>query len=307
MLHTVTEIAEEGLYLSHFRGFLKVSKGQEEKGRVPIDDVAVLMVTARGATLTKDLLLDLAVHDGITILCGDHFQPAAMVLPYGEHGETAGRIRDQIQASEPLNKNLWKQIVQLKIENQARVLEALLETLGAKVLKGYARQVKSGDSDNREAVAAQYYWPRLMGEGFKRRDEQQFANSFLNYGYAVLRGAAARAVCAAGLLPSWGLGHSNRDNAFCLADDLMEPFRPLVDLTVHQIVEEGFKEVTPLVKRRLARILQRDMRTSRGNTPVAVAMLDMAHSLQNSFSKKKAELFCAEILASEPEEPCQPI
>lgn len=295
MFHSVTEIAEEGLYLSHFRGFLKVSKGSEEKGRVPLDDVAVLMVTARGATLSKDLLLDLAEHDAITVLCDHHFHPAAMVLPYGQHSESGGRMKDQIKATQPLCKNLWKTLVRQKLINQAAVLRLQGDEAGAKMLHGFSGKVKSGDADNREAVGAQYYWPRLVGKTFKRNDDTQAVNALFNYGYAVLRGASARAVTAAGLLPAWGLGHTNRGNAFCLADDLMEPFRPVVDAVVVELAAKKDTEMNPQIKRRLAMALQQDVKGPRGQTPVAVALLEAAQSLAASFAKKKNLLLLPEL------------
>lgn len=269
---------------------MKVSRKEEEVGRVPLSDLAVLVVSARSATISADLLRTLAEQDAITVVCDSKYHPSALVLPYGRHPASSDRMQAQIAASVPLKKQLWKQIVRQKILNQERVSAIANNSDHDQFLLNCADAVKSGDTDNREAVAAQHYWKRVFGQNFRRSDEDNPTNSFLNYGYAIIRASAARAVCAAGLLPFWALHHSGRVNPYSLADDLMEPFRPAVDLLVLRLVNSGCGELNPVIKRYLARVLQLDFQTDKGTSPVAVAQLDMAQSLGKAFTTKSSIL-----------------
>lgn len=290
MLHNVSEINEEGLHISHFRGFMKVDRKSEVVGMVPLDDLAVILVSSRSATISADLLRTIAERDGTTIICDQKFHPSAMVLPYGRHPAGSHRMIAQVTASEPSKKRIWKHIVQQKIFNQARVMQVIGDLTTFRFLSNCAQSVKSGDSDNREAVAAQRYWTALFGKDFRRSDQENPINGPLNYGYAVVRGGAARALAAAGLLPFWGVHHSGRVNPYCLADDIMEPFRPVVDLTVYGLVQDKVHELTPATKKVLADTLLFDLVTDRGTSPVAVAQMDFAQDLAKSFVMKRVSL-----------------
>ena len=195
-------------------------------------------------------------------------------------------MRAQIEATRPLEKRLWKTVVAAKIKQQGAVLEAVGRPAGG--FRLLAREVRSGDPQNIEAQASRRYWPLLLGEDFRRDRALPGANALLNYGYTVLRAATARAIASAGLHPSLGIHHQG--NPLCLADDLMEPFRPMVDLMVFRLVGLGTSEVTPATKRTLAAIAAADMRTARGTTPLATCLERLAASLAGSFETGKPDL-----------------
>lgn len=197
-------------------------------------------------------------------------------------------MRAQWAAKSPFLKQAWKHVVRAKISMQAAALDAIGEPPAP--LQMMARKVTSGDSTNLEAQAARHYWPRMMGENFRRNTDQAGENALLNYGYTVLRAATARAVVAAGLHPTIGLFHSNRGNAFALADDLVEPFRPLVDCVVRSIVIHRGPKVDSDAKQALARLIATDLPLGNGVTPVSVALMKLATSLGQSFESSKLDL-----------------
>ncbi len=290
MIGRVVEVASEGQSLARHRGFLTVSKDGAEQGRIPLDDVAVLLcnATAYGLTYTNDLLVELANRGIPAVLCGSNYLPVAWLWPVEGHYVQALRMRCQLEASQPLRKRLWQAIVRAKIEQQRNVLE-LCQASG-EGLAALAPRVRSGDPDNIEAQAARRYWPLLFGSGFRRDRSAGGANAFLNYGYTVLRAAVARAVAAAGLHPSVGIHHSNRSNPFCLVDDLMEPFRPVVDFTVVRLTATGHQEITSETKRALAGVLVMDMRTERGTTPLQTCIERAAQSTAQSYEARSPAL-----------------
>ncbi len=194
----------------------------------------------------------------------------------------------QIAASLPVQKRMWASVVRAKLQQQAAVLEAC----GAPdaPLNALVRKVRSGDPDNIEAQGARRYWGLLFGDGFKRDQKADGVNALLNYGYTILRATTARAVIAAGLHPSIGLHHSNDANAMRLVDDLMEPFRPMVDLKVRGLIRQGLFEVTPETKKALALVMCADMQTSAGATPIMVCTQRLAVSLAQVFLGERQEL-----------------
>lgn len=204
---------------------------------VPLADIAVLITSHPQISFTHAVLSGLAAAGGIFIACNEKHMPAAMMLPLETHSTQAERFAKQAAASLPLRKRAWQQIVEAKLRAQARLLE---ERTGRDWgLSPLASKVRSGDAGNLEARAARIYWQALFGEDDFRRDpEAEGINPHLNYGYAILRAMVARALCASGLHPSLGVHHHNRYDAFCLADDLMEPFRPLVDRVVARLRDE---------------------------------------------------------------------
>jgi CRISPR-associated protein Cas1 len=222
------------------------------------------------------------------VLCGPNHRPAALVWPVDGHHAQAGRMSDQAGASLPLKKRLWQQIVRAKILEQGAALAAVgAESSGFRLL---ARKVRPGDPDNVEAEAARRYWPLLFGPQFRRDTDGGGLNGLLNYGYAVLRAATARAVMAAGLHPSLGLMHSNRGNALVLVDDLMEPFRPIVDREVHRLGREGIVEVTTEAKASLARIMVLDLATDEGLSPLMTCLDRLAASLTKAYAGESDRL-----------------
>ena len=288
MIGRVIEIASEGRHLARYRGLMTVSAGNAEDGRVPLDDIGVLLCNARGLTYSNDLLTELARRGAAVVLCGADYLPVAWIWPLDGNHIQALRMRCQLEATLPLRKRLWQTMVKTKIEQQKSVLEMLGKSDGG--LDTLARRVKSGDPDNMEAQAARRYWPRLFGADFQRERFGEMPNPLLNYGYTVLRAAVARAVTAAGLHPSLGVHHHNRYDAMCLVDDLMEPFRPAIDYAVVRLVESGCIEVTSEAKRTLVGVLAADMSTDRGSTPLETCLERAAQSLAQSFEVKQASL-----------------
>jgi CRISPR-associated protein Cas1 len=286
MIGRVVEIAEDGRHLSLARGFMTVEAEGREIGRVPLDDIGVVLANAHGISYTNNLLVKLAERGAAVVLCGPNHSPVAWLWPIEGHHEQSKRMRAQIEAGRPLEKRLWQTVVAAKIEQQGAVLEAVGRPAGG--FRLLARGVRSGDPENIEAQASRRYWPLLMGEDFRRDRTAGGANALLNYGYTVLRAATARAIAAAGLHPSLGIHHQG--NPLCLADDLMEPFRPLVDLAVFRLLGANVADVTPEAKRTLALLASADMRTARGTTPLGTCLERLAASLAGSFEAGKPGL-----------------
>jgi CRISPR-associated protein Cas1 len=288
MIGRVVEIAEDGRFLSAERGFMTVSAEGRELGRVPLDDIAVLLVNAHGVTYTNNLIRELAQRAAAVVLCGPNHTPFAWLWPLVGHHAQAARMRAQIDAGRPLCKRLWQTLVQAKIEQQGAALAALGRPAGG--FRLLAREVRSGDPDNLEAQAARRYWPLVFGPDFRRDRSLPGVNGLLNYGYTVLRSATARAVVSAGLHPSIGIHNRNRTDDMVLVDDLMEPFRPVVDIVVARLVEQGRAEIAPDVKRDLAAVSSFDMRTQAGTTPLAGCLERLASSLGHAFETGEARL-----------------
>jgi len=288
-MERIVDIATDGLHLSTYRGFLMVEQDKEEVGRVALDDIHAVIVHAHGVTWTGNLVTQLATRGAPIVFCGANHSPVAVTLPVEGHHAQGARIRAQWAASKPLAKQLWRRVVQAKIAMQG----SLLEARGAPGAAGFqliARRVRSGDPENVEAQAARRYWPALMGADFRRDRDRSGANALLNYGYAVMRATVARAVVAAGLHPTIGIQHANRANAFALADDLVEPFRPLVDALVAAMVGQGIDGLDPTLKRRFARLIAFDLRIGGEASPVSVAAQRLAQSLARAFETGRPEL-----------------
>ncbi len=288
MIGRIVEVSENGRHLAKTRGFLTVSADKAEIGRVPIDDVGAVIASAHGITYSNNLLTALAERCIPLVVCGSNHMPAAFLWTADGHHEQAGRMADQAAASKPLRKRLWSQIVRAKILGQGVTLEAVGAPHGGFYL--LSRKVRSGDPDNVEAQAARRYWPLLFGGEFRRDRREPGVNAMLNYAYTVLRAGAARAVMAAGLHPALGLAHRQRGNAFALADDLMEPFRPVADLLVSDLVKAGFADVDKETKPRLAQVLATDMSGPRGVSPVGVCLQRLALSAARCFASEARDL-----------------
>lgn len=235
MADRLLDFAEKGAFLRVQDAQLRVERGGALVASVPVKEIAVIILAHPRVTCTQSLFCALMESGGALVTCDRQHLPAGMLLPTAGHFAQAERFAAQASAKQPRKKRVWKQIVRQKILAQADTLATVRgETHG---LRELAKQVRSGDPSNVEAQAARRYWGALFAEdGFRRRREGGGANSLLNYGYAVLRAIVARAICAAGLHPSLGVHHHNRYNAYCLADDLMEPYRPLVDEVVVELV-----------------------------------------------------------------------
>ena len=249
---------------------------------VPIEDIGFVILEHQQTNITLPLLNALSDNNVAVIFCGDNFMPNAMLMNLDSNKTQGESYRAQIEASEPLKKGLWKQIVEAKIRNQA----ALLNKLGknGERLKPYYTNVKSGDSDNREGVAAKIYWGELFGEDFIRSREGVEPNNMLNYGYTLLRAAVARSLMGSGLFPAFGIFHRNRYNAFPLADDIMEPYRPYVDEIVFDLYANGERKLTKDVKSQLLRLLFTDTAFGKITRPLDVGLTMTSASLAKCFS-----------------------
>ncbi len=290
MLNRVLEICEENRYLSLSRGFIVIQHGSEELGKVPLDEIGVLLLSAQGVTFSKNILNALAEKGCITILCGKNYAPQSMVLPVYSHYHFAKIIKNQIDASLPLKKRIWQQIVIQKIKNQALALKLCKKEESVQLIEKIASMVKSGDSENREAYAARMYWKALFGKDFTRDKDLPGVNSFLNYGYAIMRSAMARAVCSNGLLPSLGIHHDNNLNQFALADDLFEIYRPIIDCVVFSLFSDEPSELTPELKNNLPNVLWTTVHQTEGDSPAFQSMQYMAASYVHALEDKKAAI-----------------
>lgn len=285
----IVDIATDGRHLSAHRGFLVVSEERRELGRVPLDDVCAVIVHAHGVTWTTSLAVALAERGAVLLLCGSNHAPVAVCLPLEGHHAQNVRIRAQLKAGRPLLKQLWRQVVVAKISWQAAVLDSC--GISASAFDLLARKVRSGDPGNVEAQAARRYWPLLMGDDFRRDREAEGVNALLNYGYTVIRSLCARAAVAAGLHPSMGIHHASRTNAFALADDLVEPLRPLVDLLTVRLVADGIGTVTPEAKRAFAGLIALDLPSDGVTTTVAGAAQRAAQTLATAFQTGRSKDF----------------
>ena len=257
----------------------------------PIEDIGVVVLDNRRITITQGLLGALLENNCAVITCDNHSLPVGLMLPLYGNSTQNERFRYQLDASQPLRKQLWQQTIKAKIENQAAVLSAC-SGVPIKNMKRWADDVRSGDPDNVEGHAAAYYWRYFFNnitglENFTRNREGMAPNNLLNYGYAILRAVVARALVTSGLLPTLGIHHHNRYNAYCLADDIMEPYRPYVDELVFAIVkEQGVDnlQLTTTLKAQLLSIPTLDVVIGGKRSPLMVAATQTTASLYKCFS-----------------------
>ncbi len=257
---------------------------QTQSARVPFEDIAVIVLNHREITLTHPVLSACGEYGIGLFSTGQNHQPNGVFMPFLSHSRATRMLRLQLEIDRPTAKRAWAEIVKVKIGNQAACLK-MAGREGADRLESYARRVRSGDTGRMEAQAAAFYFPQLFGRGFDR-GKASWINAALDYGYAVLRGAIARGLVAHGLLPSVGLFHASEQNAFNLADDLIEPFRPLVDLHVGRnlpAVAVEAQELTPSDKVALVALLNNDMRMPRGEMTVLAAVEHATEALVRLF------------------------
>ncbi|MEY8488985.1 type II CRISPR-associated endonuclease Cas1 [uncultured Parabacteroides sp.] len=252
----------------------------------PIEDIGVIVLDHKQITITSGVLEALLENNCAIITCDSKSMPVGLMLPLYGNTTQNERFRQQLDASLPLMKQLWQQTIKAKIENQAAVLKEY-SNAETKCINVWAADVKSGDSNNLEARAAAYYWKNLFQiEGFTRDREGVPPNNLLNYGYAILRAVVARGLVASGLLPTLGIHHHNRYNAYCLADDVMEPYRPYVDRLVCGIIKQGmdYSELTKELKAQLLTIPVLETRIAGKRSPLMVAVGQTTASLYKCFS-----------------------
>lgn len=263
-------------------------KTEERETAVAIEDIGVLVIDHPQISVTHAVLHKLLDNNAAVITCNDKHHPTGLLLNLDGHTQQSEKFQAQVEASEPIKKQLWQQTIRSKISNQAAVLD--IWEIDSAYMKRCEKMVLSGDTSNQEAQASRYYWNNLFQEEdpyFSRHRFGDYPNNFLNYGYAILRATVARGLVASGLLPTLGIHHRNKYNAYCLADDIMEPYRPYVDHLVKQLMlETDGQELTTVVKKRLLEIPAMDLVIDGNKSPLMVGLQRTTASLAACFEGK---------------------
>ena len=290
MINNILEISTDNKELSCYKGFLRIKEKGDIIKDVPFDSICSLIVTARGVIYTNNLLQNLCENNIPLIILSDNFHPSGILLSLIGQQRQSNIQELQISISKPLQKNLWAEIVKEKIKNQSKLLNLLqksnpIDKLHSKVL--------SGDSGNIEAYAARLYFPLLFGNSFIRNHDLNGINSFLNYGYSILRATIARIVVASGLNPSFGIKHHNKLNPFCLVDDLIEPYRPIIDSIVYNIfngIDDETKILSPEYKKKLAEVIHLEIYNGEGFSELYNIIKQDVWNFVSSVKDKKVKL-----------------
>lgn len=270
---------------------------QAQEVTVPMEDITSLLLESQAVTVTSAALQKLAEYGVTVYVCDEKHLPAALLLPMNRHSRQSKVLRGQIAMTKPAQKRMWQSVVTAKIRNQAKCLEQL-DRSGSGDLLELARSVRSGDPDNCEAIAAAQYFPALFGQGFTR-DADCLANAALNYGYAILRGAVARNLVVHGMEPCLGIFHHSELNQFNLADDLMEPYRPLVDLYVASHVGNEDGDLTPKMKQQLFNLTNYMIRQNGKRYRMISAVGRMTESFARVLAQPSASLELPELIPLE--------
>lgn len=310
MIKKIIEISQAKTYLAVQNKQLVIRQTTAEGGcstqesKIPCEDVGVLIVDHVGTTYTHSVFAELLKNGAAIVLCGGNHHPAGMLLPIESNTLQSERFREQIEAKEPVKKRLWQQIIRAKIRHQAKLVASTHSASSGqssdtyKALMALREEVRSGDPDNIEAQASKKFWAvYLPNQEFHRDIGGLPPNNMLNYGYMVMRAAVARALCSAGLLPCIGVHHHNRYNAFCLADDVVEPFRGFVEAKVRDIcLSDGIPdELTQEIKAKLLEVLYQEVTIAGFGGPLMVGLHRTAASLQRCFAEEQKELELPEI------------
>ncbi|UKB81535.1 type II CRISPR-associated endonuclease Cas1 [Chryseobacterium sp. MEBOG07] len=268
----------------------------EMKGKIAVEDLGLLMLDHFQITISHQLIQKMMGNNVVVVSCDAHHLPHGIMLPLYGHTEHSDRIKNQLEASEPLKKQLWKQTVECKIENQKEVLKRLENYYEPMI--DYQNNVKSGDITNMEGIAAQHYWKYLISLDFLRQRFGDSPNQFFNFGYSVLRSIVARAIVETGLLPVLGIFHKNKYNPYCLADDLMEPYRPFIDLLVMQwlAANSETEELTKEFKAFILQIATKDVKIDDKTRPLLVAVKTTATSLYKCYTGEKRLISYPELI-----------
>ncbi len=277
-------------YLSKKQNQLSVELKNNEERTVPIEDIGMVILDHYQITITQPALQALAGNNAAVLINDASHLPLGLMLPMASHNTYTKKLYFQVNASQPLKKSLWQQTIKKKIRNQAALLRQL--EIDTEKMLYWASQVKSGDPDNYEGRAAAYYWKTIFERPFKRGRYDEPPNNMLNYGYAILRAVVARSLVASGMLPALGIHHRNKYDAYCLADDIMEPYRPYVDRKVLSIIESGNfdAELTTEVKRQLLEIPVADIIINGNNSPLMVGIQQTTASLMQCFEGESRKI-----------------
>lgn len=287
MIKRTLEISREPAHLAVSHCQLLLKREGAVVATIPCEDLGVVVVDHPQTTYTHSALTSLMACDAVVVVCGPDHLPCGVLLPLSDHTQVVWRLNSQIATTQPTRKRIWQQLVRAKIHAQA---DNLVEGSPVeKRLREFAARVRSGDPQNLEAQAAKAYWsvwlmyasPLLGLADFTRSPDLPGVNALLNYGYAIMRAAIARAIVAAGLHPALGVFHSNRSNAFCLADDMLEPLRPVIDSRVRDLAFEGHTELTQTVKAELLNLLTQETQLGETSGPLLVVLHRYVRSLVN--------------------------
>jgi CRISPR-associated protein Cas1 len=303
MIRKTVEFSTPGTRLSIAHRQLVVERPDMPKATLPIEDLGVVIIDDVRATYTQAVFLELLSAGATVMVTGRDHLPAGMMLPLDAHHVQTERHRAQVDVALPAKKRIWQTLVSTKISQQGAVLFHFTGHDGG--LSPLAKRVRSGDPDNLEAQAAQRYWPSLFGKEFRRERGAEGINALLNYGYAVMRAAVARAVVASGLIPSLGVFHKNRSNPFCLADDLLEPYRPYVDWRVRLLMNEVDNEPPDLndrpVRAALLSLFNETVLVGGRRNPMLLAIQASAASLGRALTENEKTLALPEGLPLDPD------
>lgn len=264
--------------------------------QVPVEDIGFVVLDSQRITITQSVIQHLSEYNASVVFCDLKHHPTSMLFHLDSNQTQTEKFRHQINAKEPLKKQLWQQTVKAKINNQAKLLRKL--KIDSTALERISKNVKSGDTSNEESKAARLYWKNLMGNEFKRGQYGLVTNSALNYGYAILRAAVARALAGSGLLPTLGIHHKNRYNSFCLADDVMEPYRPFVDIIVIELKSNLIEDedITKEVKLELLKVLTCDIIINKKKRPLMIGLTETTASLARCFASQTNKILYPELL-----------
>lgn len=267
---------------------------QKSVTTIPVEDIGIVVIDHKQITITSCAINALSENNCALIMCNDKSMPSSMLLPLETNTVQSERFREQTCASLPLKKQLWQQTVKAKIRNQAAALKRHT-TEKAMNMTTWADSVKSGDTDNLEARAAAFYWKNIFSQhinDFSRNRDGEPPNNLLNYGYAILRAVVARSLVASGLLPTLGIHHHNRYNAYCLADDIMEPYRPYVDDIIIKIIKSGkpINQLDKSIKAELLTIPTIEVMINGKRSPLMIAAASTASSLYKCFSGESRKI-----------------
>lgn len=266
---------------------------EKETKSIPIEDVGIIVLESSQITLTHGLISALMDNNVALLSCNEKHLPYGLMLPMAQHHAFTEKMYAQLESSQPLRKNLWQQTIVAKIENQASVLDGL--GIDVENMHYWSSQVKSGDPDNYEARAAAYYWDNIFiqYDAFRRHRFGDAPNNLLNYGYSILRAIVARSLVGSGMFTALGIHHKNKYNPYCLADDIMEPYRPYVDILVLDILtetEEEIEDLTTALKARLLSIATVDVNIDGTNSPLMIGVKRTTASLRKCFEAESRKI-----------------
>ncbi len=285
MIKRIVEVSNPS-YLHLKNKQLLIEQNHQVIAQVPIEDIGALILEHSAINITQPLIIECQKHNASIIFCDEKHLPYSTILPLAEGNKLHQKIlKQQINITEPVRKNLWKQVIQHKITNQANTLKRFDKPF--MYLQKLSNEVKSGDTTNRESLAAQYYWRALFGKDFVRDQNADGVNAILNYGYAIIRAMIARGIVASGLHPAIGLFHHNQYNGLCLADDLMEPLRPWVDNVAYQLHQENANiSITQEVKTPFLNLISENVKFKNKQMPLMVSINYLMADLKRNFAKE---------------------